>query len=99
MGVKKAFPLDQTDKVLLYFEKNDSEKDGFYILDIEKKPIGFFEPLKLIFKKSLLPSEEINLEEIYFDFSSDFKEAILNLKEKSYLLSLDQENQNKFLLN
>ena len=96
LGVKKAFPLDQTDKVLLYLEKNDPEKDGFYILDIEKKPVGFFEPLKLIFKKSLLPSEEINLEEIYFDFSPDFKEAILNLKEKSYLLSLDQENQNLF---
>jgi hypothetical protein len=96
LGVKKAFPLDQTDKVLLYLEKNDPEKDGFYILDIEKKPIGFFEPLKLILKKSLLPSEEINLEEIYFDFSPDFKEAILNLKEKSYLLSLDQENQNLF---
>jgi hypothetical protein len=96
LGVKKAFPLDQTDKVLLYLEKNDPEKDGFYILDIEKKPIGFFEPLKLILKKSLLPSEEVNLEEIYFDFSPDFKEAILNLKEKAYLLSLDQENQNLF---
>jgi PEGA domain. len=96
LGVKKALPLDQTDKVLLYLEKNDPEKDGFYILDIEKKPIGFFEPLKLILKKSLLPSEEINLEEIYFDFSPNFKEAILNLKEKSYLLSLDQENQNLF---
>jgi hypothetical protein len=59
LGVKKAFPLDQTDKVLLYLEKNDPEKDGFYILDLEKKPIGFFEPLKLILKKSLLPSEEI----------------------------------------
>jgi hypothetical protein len=96
LGVKKAFPLDQTDKVLLYLEKNDPEKDGFYILDLEKKPISFFEPLKLILKKSLLPSEEVNLEEIYFDFSPDFKEAILNLKEKSYLLSLDQENQNLF---
>jgi hypothetical protein len=96
LGVKKAFPLDQTDKVLLYLEKNDPEKDGFYILDLEKKPIGFFEPLKLILKKSLLSSEEVNLEEIYFDFSPDFKEAILNLKEKSYLLSLDQENQNLF---
>jgi len=96
LGVKKAFPLDQTDKVLLYIEKNDKETDGFYILDVGKKPISFFEPLKLILKKSLLPFEEINIEEVSFDFSYDFKEAILNLKENSYLISLDQENQNLF---
>jgi len=96
LGVKKAVTLDQTDKILIYLEKNDPEKDGFYILDVEKKPISFFEPLKLILKKSLLPLKEVNLEEVYFDFSPDFKEAILNLKEKSYLISLNQENQNLF---
>jgi len=96
LGIKKAFPLDQTDKVLLYIEKNDSEKDGFYILNVEKKPISFFEPLKLIFKKNLLPLEEIDLETISFYFSPDFKEAILNLNETSYLISLDQENQSLF---
>jgi len=96
LGVKKAFPLDQTDKVLLYIEKNEEKIDGFYILDVGKKPISFFEPLKLILKKSFLPFEEIDLEEVSFDFSPDFKEAILNLKEVAYLISLDQENQNLF---
>jgi len=96
LGVKKAFPLDQTDKVLLYIEKNDQEKDGFYILDVGKRQISFFEPLKLILKKSLLSSEEIDIKEVSFDFSPDFKEAILNLKENSYLISLDHENQSLF---
>jgi len=96
LGIKKAIPLDQTDKILLYIEKNDLEKDGFYILDITKKPINFFEPLKLILKKSLLSLENLNLEEISFDFSPDFKEAIINLPNASYLLSLEQENQTLF---
>ena len=96
LGIKKAIPLDQTDKVLLYIEKNDFEKDGFYILDTAKKPINFFEPLKLILKKSLLNLENINFNEIAFDFSPDFKEAILNLPDVSYLLSLEQENQTLF---
>jgi len=96
LGVKKAFPLDQTDKVLLYIEKNDPEKDGFYVLDVGKKPISFFEPLKLILKRALLPFEEIDLDNTSFDFSPDFKEAILNLPNTSYLLSLEQDNQNNF---
>jgi hypothetical protein len=96
LGVKKAIPLDQTDKVLLYIQKNDLEKDGFYILDTTKKPINFFEPLKFILKKSLLNLENLNFDEISFDFSPDFKEAILNLPNVSYLLSLEQENQTLF---
>jgi len=96
LGVKKAIPLDQTDKILLYIEKNDLEKDGFYILDTAKKPINFFEPLKLILKKSLLNLESLNFNEISFDFSPDFKEVILNLPNVSYLLSLEQENKALF---
>jgi len=96
LGVKKAFPLDQTGKILLYIEKNDLEKDGFYILNIDKQPISFFEPLKLILKKNNLPYDNIDLKTISFDFSPDFKEAILNLKEKSYFISLEKENQSVF---
>lgn len=92
IGVIKAISVDQTEKILIFSDKNDPEKDGIYLFEASKRPLSLFPPLKLIVLKSKIPLEEVNFENISVDFSPDYKEAIINF-------NYNQENSRSFIIN
>ena len=102
LGINKAFPLDNTDKILIFSQKNDLESDGIYLFENPKTTINILPPLKLLVTKKKLP--EVDFETAEVVFSPDYKEAIVIFTNQStffksqtaYLLSLDQENQEPF---
>lgn len=104
LGVVKAVAIDATEKILLFSQDNNQEKDGIYLYEANKKPITFFSPLKLIVLKKKLP-ENVDFEKSEVFFSPDYKQAIIefpisNIKYQTgniaYLFALDQENQQPF---
>jgi len=100
LGVIKAVPLDQTDKILLFTDNNDETKDGIYLFDAGRKPLSLLAPLKLIILKKNLP-QSFNLASATNYFSPDFKQLIIEFplgraETLAYLLSLEEENKNVF---
>ncbi len=103
LGIIKAISLDQTEKILLFVDNNDPEKDGIYIFDAGKKYLSLFPPLKKIILKQEIPLENYLFEKTEVIFSPDFKEAIFQFKNEndeelvSYLINLDSDNANNSL--
>ncbi len=110
LGIIKAIPIDATEKVLLFSQNNDSNKDGIYLYEAGRKPITFFSPLKLIALKKNLP-ENIDFAKGEAIFSPDYEQVIIEfpsvnssllnnnfrqLATMAYLFSLSQENQAPF---
>ncbi|MFN4212843.1 MAG: PEGA domain-containing protein [Microgenomates group bacterium] len=104
LGIIKAVPLDATEKILLFTQNGDFEKDGIYLYEASKNPITFFSPLKLIALKKNLP-ETFDLAKAEVIFSPDYKQAIIEfpisnieyqIAKVAYLFSLDSENQQPF---
>lgn len=95
IGVKKAIPIDQTNKVVLFAETGDELKDGIYLFEYNKGPLSFLAPLKLLMLKSALPFGA-DMTQADMVFSPDYKQAILEIGSVSYLLSLEGENTNQF---
>lgn len=96
LGVTKAVEIDSTDKILIFSESENIEKDGIYVFDASRTPLNIFQPLKLIaLKSSMLQTGNFKDSEVLF--SHDYKQAIITLKQEdittAYLLSIDQENQ------
>jgi hypothetical protein len=99
IGVKKAVPIDQSGKVLLFVENGDEEKDGFYLFDSTKRGLSFFPPLKLILKKNQLNSwlgTDFNLSDAQIFFSPDYKQLIASWPDFVALINVDEENQSPF---
>jgi uncharacterized protein YcgL (UPF0745 family) len=99
LGVTKAVPIDQSDKILLFSATGDIEKDGIYIFDPSSKPLSFFPPLKLIVLKKNLPTD-IDFSNVSITFSPDSDQAVAQFttpaSQISYLLSLNGENASLF---
>lgn len=104
LGIIKAVPLDATEKILLFTQNNNPEKDGIYLYEASKKPVTFFSPLKLITLKKNLP-ETVDFAKAQVFFSPDYKQAIIEfsvsnieyqISNIAYLFSLDSENQPPF---
>lgn len=88
LGVIKAFPLDDSDKVIVLAQ------DGIYLFETSRSQLPFFTPLKTIVKKTLLP-EAVDFSKSTVTVSPDLKQAIFDFDQEgefSYLFSLDQEN-------
>ncbi len=101
LGIIKAVPVDQSDKVLLFSENNPENKSGIYLFDAASRPLSFFPPLKTLLLSEKIPFDiDLSKAKVYFSF--DFKQAIFEFPVKdsqtsfSYLLSLDSENQEPF---
>lgn len=99
LGIIKAIPVDGTDRIILFTQNNDVEKDGIYLFESTKQTISLFPPLKLILLKELLPQDiDFNKTEVYF--SPDNRDAIFTFKnettEYSYILNLESENKDLF---
>lgn len=100
LGITKAVQVDQTDKIILFSDNEDIEKDGIYVFETGKKPLSFLPPLTpLVFKKSLPPDIDFTTAKVYFSY--DYKQAIFefdlsNGATVSYLFSLSDQNQDPF---
>ncbi len=96
LGIRKAVPLSQTDKVLLSTETGDETKDGMYLFE-GKRQLLPLSPLKRIALKKNLPAlTDFTSVTVYL--SPDLKQVIVESpKDKTaYLLSLEEENTNAF---
>lgn len=100
LGVTRALQIDQSDKLLLFSNSGDSEKDGIYIFEAGKRTLTFLPPLQTLILKSRLPTG-VDFDKTTVHFSYDYKQAIFDfeLPDKtviSYLFNLDAENQDLF---
>jgi hypothetical protein len=100
LGVIKAIPLGSTNKVILFTQTGDIEKDGLYMFQASQNPISIFPPLNPIMLKTTIPIE-VDLAKATIDFSPNYKEAILTFPleeevEVSYLIDLGTENTTSF---
>jgi len=99
LGLAKVISIDKTERSLLFSQNGVEEKDGIYLFDQNKKPFSFFPPLKLLVLKKNLPLG-IDFTKTTTTFSPDFKEAIIDFELEnssvSYLISVDEENQQLF---
>lgn len=94
LGIVKAIALGQTEKIILFSQNNDEEKDGIYLFDATKKTFSFFPPLKLIILKKDLESD-VKLENASLIYSPDYKQGVISFSpSRSYLISLDEQNDN-----
>ncbi len=99
LGVSRAIPVDQTDRMILVADNADLEKDGVYSFSLGNRPLSLLPPLKpLILKKNLPPAVSIN--SLTITYSPDYQEGIFEFTSEqgtvSYLLSLDEENTQPF---
>jgi hypothetical protein len=100
MGVAKAIPVGQSNRVLVFSTNGDVEKDGIYMLDGNSRRLSLVSPLKLIVLSSLLP-QGIDFKNTDVEFSPDFSQGIFTFVgpdaiEYSYLLSLENTNTEPF---
>ncbi len=100
LGVSRALPVDQSDKLILFSNNGDPEKDGIYLFEAGKQTLTFLPPLKTLLLKNKLPAD-VDFQKTKVYFSYDYKQAIFDFQlsdnsSLSYLLSLDAENQEPF---
>ena len=106
LGIVKAVPLDQTEKIILFSENDNEEKDGIYLFETAKKPLSLLPPLKpIILKKYFVNKDTLDFSKANVYFSPDYKQAIFEFplpdetgesKPLAYLLSLEEENKVPF---
>lgn len=95
LGIIRAIPLGNTDKIILVSQTGNEEKDGLYLFDAGTRPLAIFPPLNTILLKTTLP-EGIDLATLKLDFDPNYKQALAtfdyNQSTISYLISLGSEN-------
>ncbi len=101
LGIVKAIPIDQTEKIIIFSDNNNPAKDGIYLFETGKRFPSLLPPLKLIILKQNLSLTNADFKTTNVYFSPNYKEAIFefnpNQKDsKSYLLSLENENKELF---
>jgi hypothetical protein len=95
LGIVKAIPLDQTNKLLIFSQSEDEAKDGIYLFEVNQSALSLFPPLKPIILRKDLPGN-LDLKDTNVYFSPDYKQAIVEFLPTniSYLLNLDEQNSN-----
>lgn len=96
LGIVKITSINQTEKILLFSQAEDPEKDGIYLFDSDKKPLGLTQNLQPILLLKTFPYLEIDFKETQVYFSPDGAQAILEARTMSYLISLQEENKQLF---
>ncbi len=99
LGIVKTVPMGNTDKIILFSQTGNPEKDGVYLFEASKRTIAIFPPLNEILLSTLLP-ENADLSTATIDFSPNYRQAILTITDDeskiAYLISLDSENTELF---
>jgi len=102
-GLVKAIAVDETEKILVFVQKPDSEdldkKNGLYLFEAGKKTFSFFPALKpILLEKNLAEKYDFSSAEV--TFSPDYKQAIVKFSNQTssqaFLLSLEEENSFPF---
>src|SRR3989344_5814819 len=100
LGVIKAIPIGNTDKLILVSQTGDVEKDGLYLFEAGNKPLAIFPPLKPLLMKSVL-GDNIDISTATIDFSPNYRQGMLtfttDVGELAYLISLDDEKNTEAL--
>ncbi len=98
IGITRAIPVDDTGKALFFVDKDDLEKDGLYLFDINKSGLSFFPSLKPLIKKNQFPFifNDGDFSSAEIRFSPDYKQAMLIWKENVFLIGTDEENSQPF---
>ncbi len=98
IGITRALPVDDTGKVLFFVDKDDLEKDGLYLFDINKNALNFFPSLKPLVKKNQFPLifDKGDFSSAEIQFSPDYKQAMLIWYENAFLIGMDEENSQPF---
>ena len=101
LGIVKTYPVDQTEKIIIFSDKDDPLKDGIYLFETTKRPLSLLPPLKLIILKKDLPITDLDFTKTNVYLSPDYKEAIFDFNygvvdNRAYLFSLDKDNDNLF---
>ncbi len=95
LGIVKAIPIGNSEKLILLSQTGDVEKDGIYLFESAQPTIAIFPPLKLLALKSLLP-ENTDLSTASMDFAPNYRQGIITLQtdalEIAYTISLENEN-------
>lgn len=99
LGITKSYPIPETDKVILFSDNGDIEKDGIYLFESDQKTIPIFAPLTLLVLKSNLPQgTDFNTAETVI--SPEYKEAIITFgkddSKVSYLFNINEVNTELF---
>lgn len=95
IGITKAIPIEQSDRVLLFSQNEDDLRDGIYVFEASKKIFSFLPPLKLILSKKQLPLDA-DFNTVKVSFSPDLKQGLFDFENVAYLLSLEDENPQLF---
>ncbi len=77
LGITKASSSLSTDKIILFSESGDPEKDGIYLFENTRNPLSIINPLKLLILKSAFPSS-LSFADSFTEFSPDEKEFMLS---------------------
>lgn len=96
LGILKAIPVGEADKLLIFTQTGNIEKDGIYMLEGNPSRISLLSPLKPIMLLSALPLGT-RLESTHVDFSADYSEGVFTFETEdgsiySYVLSLTGQN-------
>lgn len=95
LGIVKAIPIGNSEKIILLSQTGDIEKDGIYLFESARPTIAIFPPIQILALKTLLP-ENIDLATATMDFSPNYRQAIITFQaetgEIAYTMSLENEN-------
>jgi hypothetical protein len=103
LGIVKAVPIANGEKILIFTETGDELKDGIYTFDVNQRPLSFLPPLSpIILKKDIPVGVNYNLKDSVVRFSPDYKKMIIefisrdelgNEQKFAYLFNTSGENQ------
>lgn len=96
IGIVKAIPIDQTDRIMLFSQKDDPKQDGIYLFEAGKKTIALTRPLKTILLAKDIPLETVDFNQAKVFFSPNYKQAIIEFDNQSFLISTEEEKQTPF---
>ncbi len=98
IGISKAISIDQTGKILIISRKGDEKKDGLYIFETNHAPISFNNSVKpiLYFKDLPFVVQNTDVKNLKINFSPEFDQAIIEIKDRQFLISLTEENKKLF---
>jgi len=95
LGVVKAYFSAINNKIIIFCENDNPEKDGIYLLENTKKPLSIFNPLKLLVLKSAF-SEDFEFTDAGIIFSPDGKQIIFTTPITTYLISTEEQTNQPF---
>ncbi|MCA9371712.1 PEGA domain-containing protein [Candidatus Woesebacteria bacterium] len=81
LGVSKIVPIGNSDRYVLVTNIDNEEKNGLYLFESGKKPLGFFSPLKLLLVSDTLPNS-LDPSSVELHYSPNYRQAVVTFSPK-----------------